>query len=158
MINLLPIKFYNNYAILHIQHIPKPSYIRYYNVSRLFISQIYTQNSLHFNSPFSFLTLLTLYIYIYIYIYTPTHSLSCHPMLNTHRRKTMSFTFNFLTMYHLVHVSRFFIPHIYTQNSLHFNLPFSLLAILPLYIYIYIYRHTHTHSPSCHPMSNTHRP
>ena len=137
MINLLPIKFYNNYAILHIQHIPKPSYIRYYNVSRLFISQIYTQNSLHFNSPFSFLTLLTLYIYIYIY--TPTHSLSCHPMLNTHRQKTMSFTFNFLTMYHLVYDSRFFIPHIYTQNSLHFNLPFSLLAILPLYIYIYIY-------------------
>ena len=96
--------FYNNYAIIHIQHIPKPSYIEYYNVSRLFISHTYTENSLHFNSPFSFLTLLPLYIYIYIYkINIPTHSLLCHPMLNTNRPKMMSFTFNLLTMYHLVH-------------------------------------------------------
>ena len=32
MINLLLIKFYNNYAIIHIQHISKPSYIKYYNI------------------------------------------------------------------------------------------------------------------------------
>ena len=32
MINLLLIKFYNNYTIIHIQHISKPFYIRYYNI------------------------------------------------------------------------------------------------------------------------------
>ena len=41
----------------------------------------------------------------------------------------MLFTFNLLMMYHF---------------SLHFNSPFSLFALLPLYIYIYN-THTHTH-------------
>ena len=54
------------------------------------------------------------FIYIYIYIY-----------ISTHRQKTMLFTFNLLMMYHL---------------SLHFNSPFSLLALLPP-----LYTHTHTH-------------
>ena len=35
MINLLSIKFYHNYAIIHVQYIPKPSYIKYYNIIRV---------------------------------------------------------------------------------------------------------------------------
>ena len=42
-----------------------------FNVSRLFIPQKYTKNSLIFNSPFSPLALLP----IYIYIYTPSIAL-----------------------------------------------------------------------------------
>ena len=38
--------------------------IFWFNVSRLFLFHIYTQNSLHFNSPFSPLALLLLYIYL----------------------------------------------------------------------------------------------
>ena len=34
MMNLLLTKFYKNYAIIHIQYISKPSYIRYYNIIR----------------------------------------------------------------------------------------------------------------------------
>ena len=53
--------------------------ILWFNVSRLFISHTYTQNSLHFNSLFSPLALLSLYIYIYIYIYIPItlHVITC---------------------------------------------------------------------------------
>ena len=43
-------------------------------------------------------------------------------------------------------VSRIFIPHTYTQNSLHFNSLFSLFALLPLYIYIYIYIYIYLHA------------
>ena len=32
MMNSLLIKFYNNYAIIHVQHFLKPSYIKYYNI------------------------------------------------------------------------------------------------------------------------------
>ena len=38
-------------------------------------------------------------------------------------------------------VLRLFIPHTYTQNSLHFNSSFSPLALLPLYIYLPITLH-----------------
>ena len=34
MMNSLLIKFYNNYTIIHIQHFPKPSYIKHYNIIR----------------------------------------------------------------------------------------------------------------------------
>ena len=34
MMNLLLIKFYNNYAIIHIQHSSKQSYIKHYNIIR----------------------------------------------------------------------------------------------------------------------------
>ena len=40
-----------------------------------------------------------------------------------------------------LNVSRLFIPHIYTQNSLRFNLPFSPIALLLLYIYLPITLH-----------------
>ena len=32
MMDPLLIKFYNNYAIIHIQHSPKPSYIKHYHI------------------------------------------------------------------------------------------------------------------------------
>ena len=32
MMNLLPIKFYNNYAIIHVQYSSKPSYIKHYHI------------------------------------------------------------------------------------------------------------------------------
>ena len=35
MMNSLLIKFYNKYAIIHIQHSPKPNYIKYYNIIRV---------------------------------------------------------------------------------------------------------------------------
>ena len=38
-------------------------------------------------------------------------------------------------------ISRFSIPHTHTQNSLLFNLPFSPLTLLPLYIYLPIALH-----------------
>ena len=34
MMNLLLIKFHNNYTIIHIQHFLKSSYIKYYNIIR----------------------------------------------------------------------------------------------------------------------------
>ena len=48
--------------------------ILWFNVSRLFILHTYTQNSLHFNSPFSPLALLPLYI-----LYTHNlHAIPCN--------------------------------------------------------------------------------
>ena len=38
-------------------------------------------------------------------------------------------------------ISRLFISHTYIQNFLHFNSPFSPLALLPLYIYLPIVLH-----------------
>ena len=32
MMNSLLTKFYNNYAIIYVQHSPKPSYIKHYNI------------------------------------------------------------------------------------------------------------------------------
>ena len=32
MMNSLLTKFYNNYAILYVEHSPKPSYIKHYNI------------------------------------------------------------------------------------------------------------------------------
>ena len=54
---------------------------------RLFLLHTYTQNSLHFNSPFLPLALLLLYIYIYIYIYLPIafHVISCQIYTNQKR-------------------------------------------------------------------------
>ena len=72
------------------------------------------------------------------------HFLHFYPFIHTHtyRPKTMSFTFDLLMMYHLVRVSRLFIPHTYTQTLYilihHFHF---------LHFYSFIHTHTHTHTP-----------
>ena len=52
--------------------------IFWFNILRLFIPYTYTQNSLHFNSSFSSLTLLPLYIYLHIVL----HVISCQIHIN----------------------------------------------------------------------------
>ena len=97
----------------------------WFNVSRLFIPHTYTQNSLHFNSPFSLLALLPLY--------THTHIQAKNDVIYLRSFDDVSFGSCFKT---------FHPSHIHT-NSLHFNSPFSLLALLLLYTHTHTHTHTH---------------
>ena len=79
--------FQDYFLLYFIFNVLRLLFVSFDSIFQDFSSLTHTKNSLHFHSPF----------FTSIYLDTHAYSPSCHPISNTLRPKTMSFTFNLLT-------------------------------------------------------------
>ena len=78
--------FHDYFLLYFIFNVLRLLFVSFYSTFQDFSSLTHTKNSLH---PFTIFTSISLYTHVY--------SSSCHPISNTFRPKTMSFTFHLLT-------------------------------------------------------------